>query len=182
MSDQYRAAPAGTGAPTAALNHVGITVPDLDEALRWYVEVLGFTVLTAPVEMVTVDPQLGEALEEMLGPKVRGFRMAHLSAANGVGIQMFEFLDPAPAPALEPDAFWRTGIFHICVTDPDIEGLAARIEASGGRRSRVWRQIPDTPYAAAYCADPWGNVIEINSHGYEETRTFLMDPDPADRP
>ena len=24
--------------------------------------------------------------------------------------------------------------------------------------------------------DPFGNVIEINSHGYEETRTFLADP------
>jgi catechol 2,3-dioxygenase-like lactoylglutathione lyase family enzyme len=129
--------------------------------------------------MAAVDDQLGAALEEMLGPKVRRFKMAHLKGSSGPGLQMFEFVDPAPAPALEPDAYWRTGIFHICVTDPDIEGLAARIASNGGRRSQVWRQIPGKPYAAAYCADPWGNIIEINSHGYEETRTFLMD-DPTE--
>lgn len=168
-------APEAATAPTAAVNHVGISVPDLAGALRWYEDVLGFRVLTPPVQMDAEDPQLGEALREMLGPAVRRFKMAHLRSANGVGLQMFEFVDPPAAPAAEAGAYWRTGIFHLCVTDPDIEGLAARIEAAGGRRSRVWRQIPGAPYAAAYCADPFGNVIEINSHGYEETRTFLMD-------
>jgi len=157
------------------VNHIGVSVPDLDAALRWYQDVLGFALLTPPVEMDATDPQLGEALAEMLGPRVKRFRMAHLNGANSVGLQMFEFLDPANEEPADPGAHWRTGIFHICVEDPDIEGLAARIEACGGRRSQVWRQIPGATYAAAYCADPWGNVIEINSHGYEETRTFLTD-------
>jgi catechol 2,3-dioxygenase-like lactoylglutathione lyase family enzyme len=163
------------GPPTAMLNHVGISVPDLDHALRWYQEVLGFRILTPPVEMDATDPQLGPALREMLGPKVKRFRMAHLKGSSGPGLQMFEFLDPAPQAPAEADAYWRTGIFHICVTDPDIDGLAERIARSGGRRSQVWREIPGKPYAAAYCADPFGNVIEINSHGYEETRTFLQE-------
>jgi catechol 2,3-dioxygenase-like lactoylglutathione lyase family enzyme len=159
----------------AVVNHVGLTVPDLDAALAWYQEVLGFTLLTPPAELDAADPQLGAALEEMLGPRVRRFRMAHLSSANGVGIQMFEFIDPPSRPRDDPTAFWELGLFHLCVADADIERLAARIEASGGQRSTVWRQIPDAPYAACYCTDPFGNVIEINSHGYEETRTFLED-------
>ncbi|WP_114955084.1 VOC family protein [Sphingosinicella terrae] len=157
------------------VNHVGMTVPDLDAALAWYQEVLGFTVMTKPVEMSSIDPVLGESLLDMLGPRVRRFRMAHLQTGNRVGIQVFEFIDPAPEPAEGEVAYWRSGFTHICVTHPDIEGLAAKIEAHGGRRSRVWAVIEGVPYAAAYCADPFGNVIEINSHGYEETRTFLMD-------
>lgn len=160
--------------PARPVNHIGVSVPDLDEALRWYREVLGFTVLTPPVEMDSTDGRLGAALAEMLGPRVRRFRMAHMTTGNGVGLQMFEFLEPrqeAPADAM---AYWQTGFFHICVTDSDIDGLAARIAEHGGRRSQVWRQIPGQPYAASYCTDPFGNVIEINSHGYEETRTFLQ--------
>ena len=157
-----------------AINHIGISVLDLDETLRWYQEVLGFTLLTPPVEMDADSPHLGPALREMLGPRVKRFKMAHLNTGNSVGLQVFQFLDP---PAEQPDdasAFWKTGFFHICITHPDIEEMAARIAEHGGRRSRVWREIPGKPYGAAYCADPWGNVIEINSHGYEETRTFLQ--------
>ena len=156
------------------LNHIGLAVPDLDAALAWYRDVLGFELLTAPVEMRAADPELGEALVSMLGPRVRHFRIAHLTMGNGVGLQLFQFIDPAPVP-VDGSVFWRTGFSHICVTAPDIEALAAEIAARGGRRSPVFRAIPGRPYAAAYCADPWGNAVEINSHAYVETRSFLAD-------
>lgn len=156
-----------------ALNHVGLSVPDLDAALAWYQGVLGFRLLTPPVEMRADDPGLGAALEAMLGPGVKRFRMAHLSMGNGVGLQVFEFLDPAAERYADADAPWKGGFTHICVTASDIEGLAHEIEHHGGKSSTVFRAIPGRPYAAAYCRDPWGNVIELNSHGYVETRTFL---------
>ena len=59
------------------------------------------------------------------------------------------------------------------MTAADIEALARKIAESGGRSSEVFRSIPGRPYPAAYCEDPWGNVIEINSHDYVETRSFL---------
>ena len=155
------------------ISHVGVSVLDLDRAIEWYGAVLGFRVVTPPAEMHTTDPQLGAALADMMGSRTRRFRMAHVISGNGVGLQLFEYLDPPARPAADPDAYWETGLFHICVTDPDPETLAQRIVEHGGTASRVWRQIPDAPYAAAYCRDPFGNVIEINSHGYEETRTFL---------
>jgi catechol 2,3-dioxygenase-like lactoylglutathione lyase family enzyme len=157
------------------LNHVGVNVPDLDAALAWYQDVLGFTMLTPPAVMDVEDPQLGPALRAMMGDRVKRFKIAHLTAGNGVGLQFFEFLEPRYEAPAEPDAFWRATFFHICVTDSDIGGLAARIAARGGRASEVFRAITGTPYAAAYCADPWGNVIEINSHEYPETRTFLKE-------
>ena len=30
--------------------------------------------------------------------------------------------------------YWRTGIFHFCVQDPDVEGLAQNIVDAGGKR------------------------------------------------
>jgi catechol 2,3-dioxygenase-like lactoylglutathione lyase family enzyme len=168
--------PSGVG-----LNHVGVGVPDLDAALAWYQEVLGWSVLHPPAVMDASDPQLGPALHAMLGPEIRRFRLAHLRSANGVGLQLFEFLDPAPPEHPTAGRSWGLGLFHLCVTDADIEGLAQRIVDHGGRQTGVFRAISGTDYAAAYCQDPWGNVIEINSHPYEETREFLADGTPRVR-
>lgn len=157
-----------------SINHVGLSVPDLDTALSWYQEVLGFELLTPPTEMSSDDSELGPALVAMLGDNVKRFRMAHLTMGNGVGLQVFEFLDPRQQSNVHQEAPWRGGFTHLCVTAADIEALAAEIAARGGRSSAVFRSIPGQPYAAAYCEDPWGNVIEVNSHDYVETRTFLM--------
>src|SRR2546421_4594199 len=141
------------------LNHVGVNVPDLDAALAWYEDVLGFTVLTPPAEMNVADPELGPALTAMMGNRVKRFKLAHLTAGNGVGLQFFEFIEPRYEPPADRDAYWKATFFHICVTDPDIDGLAARIAARGGKSSEVFRAITGAPYAAVYCEDPWGNVI-----------------------
>jgi catechol 2,3-dioxygenase-like lactoylglutathione lyase family enzyme len=162
-------------ASNRAVNHIGLSVPDLDAALGWYQEVLGFRLLTPPAEMRADDPGLGPALLAMLGPRVQRFRIAHLTAGNGVGLQVFEFDDPPAEANVHGEAPWHGGFTHICVTAADIEALAREIAERGGRSSEVFRSIPGLPYAAAYCEDPWGNVIEINSHDYVETRTFLQE-------
>ena len=156
-----------------AVNHLGLSVPDLDAALAWYQELLGFRLLTSPRQLRADDPGLGPALHAMLGPHVRSFRIAHLTAGNGVGLQLFEFSEPPAEDNVHRNAPWRGGFTHLCVTAPNIEALTRKIAESGGRSSEVFRSIPERPYAAAYCEDPWGNVIEINSHDYVETRTFL---------
>lgn len=69
--------------------------------------------------------------------------------------------------------YWKYGYFHICVTDPDVAALAKAIEESGGRlRSQVWEIFPGSGFYLAHCEDPWGNVIEIYSHSYEEIWSY----------
>jgi hypothetical protein len=91
---------------------------------------------------------------------------AHLSAANGIGLELFQFVKP---PEGKPDRrfeHWRPGLFHIAVTCPDAAGLAERIALSGGRRrTRIYQSQPR--FTMCYCEDPWGNALEINSRSYE---------------
>ena len=90
-------------------------------------------------------------------------------SVNGIGIELFQLLDP-PHEKREPSLeYWKSGFFHICVTDPNIEALAERIASSGGRqRSKVWRIDSRTEdYRLCYCEDPFGNIIEIYTHNYE---------------
>ena len=156
-----------TPAYPRAVNHVGVGVADIERAIRWYQEVLGFTLLMGPIEVRATD--LGSNVHDVLGQDCNVLLQAHMVSVNGIGIELFQLLDP-PHQRREPSLeYWKSGFFHICVTDPDIEGLAARIASSGGRqRSKIWRNDSTTDvYRLCYCEDPFGNIIEIYTHNYE---------------
>jgi catechol 2,3-dioxygenase-like lactoylglutathione lyase family enzyme len=135
-------------APTApvyprAVNHVGVGVADIERAIRWYREVLGFTLLMGPLEIRAADP--GSNIHDVLGQDCNAFLQAHMVSVNGIGIELFQLLNPPHERRDPPLEYWKSGFFHICVTDPDIEGLAERIASSGGRqRSKIWRNDPTT--------------------------------------
>lgn len=153
------------------INHIAVSVTDLDKAVKWYKEVFGFTV-NGPIEFEADDSSLGIAARDIHGPNFRKMRMAWLSSGNQVGFEMFEYIDPKAERRIDNFEYWKSGFFHICVTDPNIEELCKRISDSGGRqRSRIWDVDPDKGYKIAFCEDPFGNVIEIYTHSYEQLVT-----------
>ena len=71
------------------------------------------------------------------------------------------------ASAAVPGEAWA---WNICAVPPNLDRTAARIAASGGRRSsRIWHVFPGAPYRTCYCEDPFGNTIELYSHSHERT-------------
>lgn len=154
------------------INHIAVSVTGLDKAVKWYKKVFGFTVVNGPVEFEADDSSLGIAARDIHGPNFRKMRMAWLSSGNQVGFEMFEYIDPKAERRIDNFEYWKSGFFHICVTDPNIEELCKRISDSGGRqRSRIWDVDPDKGYKIAFCEDPFGNVIEIYTHSYEQLVT-----------
>ena len=94
-----------------------------------------------------------------------------MTSANGVGIELFQFLEPAPAPHQDKSKieYWKTGYFHICLAEPNIEECADKIASTGGkRRTDVMELVPGPDKKICFCEDPFGNVIEIYSHSYEQ--------------
>lgn len=155
--------------PARALTHVALVVTDIHAAVDWYSTVLGFTVVVAPVRL-SADSHAGRVAAAIYGERFRECKQAQLGSGNGVGLELFEFVDPLTEPPADAFEYWRAGFFHICVVDPDIEGLAGRIARSGGRvRSEVLTLFDDAPYRLVYCEDPFGNVIEIFTHSQEQT-------------
>ncbi|HEY6885162.1 MAG TPA: VOC family protein [Nitrososphaeraceae archaeon] len=50
-----------------AINHVAVSVPDLDKAIRWYNEILGFNAITEQIDGTSDDSHLGRILTNIFG-------------------------------------------------------------------------------------------------------------------
>ena len=152
-----------------AFSHIGITVPDIDKAIEFYVNVIGLYVIMPPTEILEdINTNIGLMCQGALGVGFKKFRIAHLSTSDKIGIELFEFPQTKDLPPPEYNPY-RTGLFHFCVQDPDVEGLAAKIvEAGGKQRMPIRYYYPgEKPYRMVYCEDPFGNILEIYSHSYE---------------
>jgi catechol 2,3-dioxygenase-like lactoylglutathione lyase family enzyme len=153
-----------------AVTHVGMTVTDLDRAVRWYGEVLDLEPIAGPVEVHAHEGHGGAVAADVFGARFGRFRQAHLTSANGVALELFEFGDPPSRRRLDGFDYRQTGISHVCLATPDVGRLAERIGAGGGRRrTRIWEIFPGEPYRTCFCEDPDGNVIELYSHSHERT-------------
>lgn len=150
-------------------SHIGISVPDLEAAVKFYSEVLGWYVIMAPTKIEEDDSDIGQMCTDVFGEEWKSFRIAHLSTGDRVGVELFEFPNnERPDNNLE---YWKTGTFHFCVQDPDVEGLVEKIIAHGGKQRMPIRYYypGEKPYRMVYVEDPFGNVFEIYSHSYELT-------------
>ena len=150
-------------------SHIGISVPDLDKAVEFYREVFGWYVLMEPSEVKKDDSAIGIMCNDVFGEDWGSFRIAHLSTGDKIGVELFEFSqNENPKNNFE---YWKTGLFHFCIQDPDIEGLVEKIVKHGGKQRMPIREYypGDKPYKMCYVEDPFGNIFEVYSHSYELT-------------
>ena len=151
------------------INHIAVSVPDLEKAVKWYMEVLGFTIVRQAVEIVVNDSLMGRAVKDIHGPRIEKMRMAWLSTANQVGFEIIEYVKPKAERRIDNFEYWKSGVTHICITDPNIEDLCNRISEAGGKlRTEIWVIVPEKGYKIAFCEDPFGNIIEIFNRSYEQ--------------
>ena len=101
---------------------------------------------------------------------MRELKFAILTSGNGVGLELFQFIDPEPVLRDQAFEFRRVGFFHICVTDPNPEELVAKVVHDGGKQLGGWMDYSQYGLAGhkgAYMQDPWGNVVEVMSISIE---------------
>ena len=101
--------------PSLAPHHIGISVPDLDAAIRWYGDMLGF------------------ALERSMIVIQIPARIAWLRR-GGFRIELFEVAGAAPLPQdrLAPNHDLKThGTKHIAFSVDDVDGCVAGLKTKG---------------------------------------------------
>jgi catechol 2,3-dioxygenase-like lactoylglutathione lyase family enzyme len=151
--------PAGTDGPVEAVESITITVRDLDRALDFYQEVLGFETLSE-VEVA------GEAYEHLMGTFGLRMRVARMRLGDEQ-IELMEVLAPNgrpfPADMRSNDRWFQ----HIAIVVSDMarayEHLRAhkvRHASSGPQTLPEWNPIAGG-IQAFYFRDPDGNHLEI---------------------
>ena len=117
-TEHVDARPALASALVTAIDHVGIAVPDLDAAIKWYHDRLGMIVLH---EEVNDDQGIREAMLAVRGAPV-GSAQVQLMAPLDETSTIAKFLDKR-GPGLQQLAY-RTS---------DIDALSERLRADGVR-------------------------------------------------
>lgn len=117
-TEHVDARPALASALVTAIDHVGIAVPDLDVAIRWYHDHLGMIVLH---EEVNEDQGVREAMLSVRGAPV-GSAQIQLLAPLDEKSTIAKFIDTR-GPGLQQLAY-RTS---------DIDALSERLRADGVR-------------------------------------------------
>lgn len=146
--------------------HIGLTVPDLEEATAFLRAALGakvsYTTLTthdAPREGAETEHQLD------IAPGAKLVAQRFLQIGTGPGIELFQASGTTPQPAASlTDLGWEHLAFYV----DDIEAVAARAAEAGGRVvSKIHGNstFEDTPgNASVYVRAPWGFLIELQTY------------------
>lgn len=153
-----------------SFSHIGITVPDIKKAVQFYQEVMGWYVIMEP-STVTEESEtaIGQMCIDVFGENWGTFEIAHMATSDGIGVEIFSFSNMSnEKPEFNP---FKTGLFHFCVQDPDIEGLVDKIVAYGGKQRMPIREYypNEKPFKMVYVEDPFGIIFEIYTHSYELT-------------
>lgn len=154
------------------INHVAISVSDIEAATAWYSRVLGFQVIQDRIFHIKRSEDPSAPIFAIYGESLQEVKMAYMATGNGVGFEVFQFLDPAFKANTVDFEYNRGGFFHICVTDPEPDALADKIVREGGRRQGVTVKVAGGAVTCAYVKDPWGNIVEILDSSFDRMATM----------
>jgi catechol 2,3-dioxygenase-like lactoylglutathione lyase family enzyme len=128
-----------------ALDHVGLTVADLDAMTQWYCAALDLTV------------ELEFALDHV------DFRGTMLRSASGYRIELLH--RPGSVVGLQAsspvEAALTRGFGHVAFDVPVVEEAYDALVAAGATDRMSPRPSPEPGVRMAYVADPEGNLIEL---------------------
>jgi lactoylglutathione lyase len=127
------------------MDHVGLSVGDLDAAGEFYSRAFGFT----------------RQLEFELRPHpIRGVMMRHES---GMRLELFEREGSAPGlqTANPVEALATRGYGHFAFAAPAIDAVFARALEAGARSVLEPAPSPEPGVRFAFVADPEGNLVEL---------------------
>lgn len=154
-----------TDNPISGMDHVGITVPDIDQATEFFCEALGAELIytsVAPGDDLDQSAQQ-HTLKLVPGTQVKAVRMLKLH--HGPGIELFEMHGPEQS---DPPRASDYGLQHFAVYTPDINRAIQRFEAAGGVMFTEPKPLSfptERGEGNVFCygRTPWGGIIEFIS-------------------
>lgn len=135
--------------------HTGLNVSSLDVALKFYVDVLGMTLVEQRIEE-------GPYIDKLTGIRNAKVRWAKVATRDGYLLELVKWLEPASGmwPLDYMVAYDRHGINHLCFCVDSVEDVHRCLREKGYLAREIQTDPPGkVKNFAAY--DPDGNIIEF---------------------
>jgi catechol 2,3-dioxygenase-like lactoylglutathione lyase family enzyme len=165
-------------------DHLGITVPDMQQAIKFFTEVIGCQLFFKNGPFVFQNDWMKERLNVHPRATIKEIRM--LRCGHGVNIELFEYT--APDQVTTPPKNSDIGGYHLAIYVDDVPAAVEHLRKhgiqvmagpnsppAGGNKGMTWN----------YFVSPWGMHFELlsypNGRAYEKEYTArLWSPiDPA---
>ena len=135
-------------------HHVGVVVPDLELAISFYRELLGFEVIS---ESSWERDNL--VFNQIVGLENSAARFCMMQGNNSF-IELFEYSEPAYVHHDDPGQAFQPGYRHLSFAVTDVPAILERCIELGGRKINEPLRVPGRA-AGVYCHDPFGNLLEF---------------------
>jgi catechol 2,3-dioxygenase-like lactoylglutathione lyase family enzyme len=157
--------------------HIGFTVPNLDEAVDFFVKVIG----CEPFYELGPFQSNGDWMQTQLNlhPRAVMKRLKFLRCGNGSNFEIFEY--SAPDQRLEQPKNSDIGGHHLAFYVDDMDEAIAYLKANGVRvlgEPVVREEGPSAGQTWVYFLTPWGMQLELvsypNGKAYERDANRLL--------
>ncbi|WP_230351359.1 VOC family protein [Lelliottia sp. WAP21] len=148
------------------IDHIGITVPDIEQATLFFEKAFGAQVIYCSVEpnSQNIDHAAQQhTLRLFPGTKIRAIRM--LCLPSGPGIELFEMHGPEQGHPARASDF---GLQHFALYVDDFSQAIAAFTDAGGKmftepKPLTFADEQGEGNAFCYGQTPWGSVVELIS-------------------
>lgn len=150
------------GIPTARnVDHVGITVPNLKEALTFFVDVLGAEVLWMETEGYGTQTPLDMKGIFNVNPR-SSITLAQLRCGPNINVELLEYKAPDQNQQMPKNS--DVNVPHLAFFVDDIDAATAYLQSKGVRMLSGPNKAskgPKTGQIMRYFLTPWGMSMEI---------------------
>ena len=146
------------------MDHVGITVPDIDAAVSWFERVLG---CAAPLTFGPFSDPVGTFMQDLLAVDPRAVieQITMVRCGRSANIELFEYEAPDQRTTFPRNSDWAG--HHIAFYVKDIDAAVAHMQAHGVQKLLGPLAVTDGPAAGQtinYFRAPFGTYIELISY------------------
>ena len=137
----------------SGVRHTGIVVSDIENAIKFWVDLLGFKIQTDQLEE-------GEFIDSLLGLKNVSVRTVKLSAENGTLVELLFFNSHKGLETWEGSPF-KTGITHIALNVKNIDVLVSNLMHNGYNQINQYQKSPNGKVLVCYLVGFENVLLEL---------------------
>ena len=162
------------------VEHIGLTVPDIEAATRFFTNVLGAETLYDIGPFASSDDWMASHLA--VHPRATIRKMRILKVANGPVLELIEFTAPDQRTTLPRNSDY--GGWHLAFYVEDMDKALAAVKANGLEIQSGPVDMTEGPRAGLswlYFKAPWGQQLEFVSYpggiaAYRALKTEIFRP------